>query len=51
MYEYKCFSYIICTTCIPGVHKGQKRRMDFLALKLQTVVNHVDAGIVASSLN
>ena len=31
---------LMCTTCMPSVHGGQKRVSDLLELELQTVVSN-----------
>lgn len=44
-YLYLCVLIVlphlcVCTTCVPDVRGGQKRALDSLVLKLETVVNH-----------
>ena len=42
---YVCMYLCMCTTCKPGVHRGQNRALDLLEPDLRTVVNQdVGAG-------
>lgn len=39
------FFFFLCTTCVPGVPRGQKKESESLDLKLHLAVScHVDAG-------
>lgn len=31
----------MCTICVPGSHRGQKRALDTLKLKLPVIVSHL----------
>lgn len=40
-----CLYACLCTMCMLGAHRGQKRILDPLELELQTVLSsHVDTG-------
>lgn len=40
-YVYKCFTCIcICATCVPGVHRGQKKPSECWKLELEMIVKH-----------
>jgi hypothetical protein len=45
MYISFCLQVYLCTLCIPGVLRGQKRAADPLECEFQTVVSfHVGSG-------
>lgn len=37
---YVCMRVCLCTPCVPGVYRGQKRTLDALELELQMVENY-----------
>lgn len=34
---YACMHTYMCTTCVPGTHRGKKRSLNALGLELQVV--------------
>lgn len=40
LYVYECLHVCLCSMCIPGIEKAQKRESNSLELQLLATVNH-----------
>lgn len=41
MYMVACLHVCLCTACVPGARRGQKRVLEPLGLELLVVMNHL----------